>query len=393
MLDGGDGIDTLWSVGDAPRHWSAAPRASSTPNMLPPASSSTPAMTTMSYLPGPAGSTIWLPVTIWAGTGADTLFDGGSGADMFYDMGGGNSTLMGGDGNDSIINMSGVRDTILGGAGDDLVFTYQSAEVDGGAGDDALFSYAVGPSTLLGGDGNDSLVAISAASTTILDGGAGRDNLFSGAGADSILGGAGDDTIFMLGSDINGNPVSIAGMYGTDTIVGGDGVDTIAALGHTLADTSFVNNGDGSFTVHLGATPSWSAISSDQHRHRSLRVVMRPQVPEWGYRQWRQPCSVCRLTVLRPPLRETRWFCDLAPGISIGGTAAVQPARPHSCPFRICNSCLPRCVRRPSCSVRLLPCIRGYRSTRCWRSSSSKYSTRSGFVSAGPPIYRSLATI
>jgi Ca2+-binding RTX toxin-like protein len=132
----------------------------------------------------------------------------------------------------------------------------KSADRTGGsteAGDAALFSSAVGPSTLLGGDGNDSLVAISAASTTILDGGAGRDNLFSGAGADSILGGAGDDTIFMLGSDINGNPVSIAGMYGTDTIVGGDGVDTIAALGHTLADTSFVNNGDGSFTVHLGA--------------------------------------------------------------------------------------------------------------------------------------------
>ncbi len=152
----------------------------------------------------------------------------------------------------SIINVSGVGDTIDGGNGNDIIFTFQSSVVDGGAGADAIFSYAVGSSTLNGGDGNDSLVAISAASTTVLDGGAGNDNLFSGAGANSIVGGTGDDTIFMVSADVNGNPVEIPGLYGADTVVGGDGIDTIAALGHTVADTSFVNNGDGSFTVHLG---------------------------------------------------------------------------------------------------------------------------------------------
>ena len=59
------------------------------------------------------------------------------------------------------------------------------------------------------------------------------------------------------------------GHFRNDTVVGGDGIDTIAATGHTAAETSVVNNGNGTFMVHLGLDAILGQRNrAGWHRHR-----------------------------------------------------------------------------------------------------------------------------
>jgi Ca2+-binding RTX toxin-like protein len=148
--------------------------------------------------------------------------------------------IMAGDGNDRV-SLEGLaqkvpldgRIEVFGEAGDDTIDagTYQGKTLlDGGAGNDQLTGGLVSDN-LFGGDGNDTLI-----------GGAGNDTLAGGLGDDSLDGGTGDDRLFgdsaPLTLVINGVERSALqlGPIGTiftpppggnDTVIGGAGNDFI----------------------------------------------------------------------------------------------------------------------------------------------------------------------
>jgi Ca2+-binding RTX toxin-like protein len=181
------------------------------------------------------GSALTIPVTIFGGTGDDTLI-GGSGDDSLFGeeddddlIGGlGADLLDGGAGSDGLvgdlgtilrevldgstaavlatpnrhlqaeINQAGTirrevtlvdpeqggADTMLGGTGNDSLHGGAgNDEMDGGDDDDALFG-DLGDDSMLGGGGSDHLF-----------GGRGDDSLDGGTGADIAYGGAGDDRL------------------------------------------------------------------------------------------------------------------------------------------------------------------------------------------------------
>ena len=128
------------------------------------------------------------------GSESDDDFDGTSGDDIAYLLGG-NDTYLGGGGNDSIYGGSG-NDNLNGGAGGDLV--------DGGSGSD----------TTAGGDGNDTLL-----------GRGGRDKLKGGGGTDTLKGGGGNDVLDGGGTSAL-RASGAAAATGREVINGGAGKDT-----------------------------------------------------------------------------------------------------------------------------------------------------------------------
>ena len=109
---------------------------------------------------------------IFGGTGDDTL-DGGNGDDLLHGDAG-NDLLLAGAGNDTLSGDEG-DDRLIAGSGDDTL--------DGGTGNDAL----------QGDDGNDHLDG--GAGDDTIDAGDGNDVILATAGSDHIDAGAGDDTI------------------------------------------------------------------------------------------------------------------------------------------------------------------------------------------------------
>ncbi|MFC3230920.1 hypothetical protein ACFOGJ_26985, partial [Marinibaculum pumilum] len=227
---------------------------------------------------------------IQGGDGDDTI-DGGDHNDTLYgnddddSMSGGEGTnyMEGGDGDDTMTAGS-QNDTLYGNDGDDVLDAgggYNA--VYGGDGDDTLY-VTDGRSTLQGNDDDDSFIV--RGGDTIddnLDGGSGRDTLFSDGditfdgnarlssieaieidgggrilgtgdsqgfdfddmtltGVTEIDGGAGNDTI--TGPD--GVSLSYVGGSGTDRIEAGDGDDTIDGGDHN--DTLYGNDGDDSMS-------------------------------------------------------------------------------------------------------------------------------------------------
>lgn len=117
------------------------------------------------------------------------------------------------------------------------------------------FSVATGTVSLKGSASNDTLRGAAASSSTV-DGGAGRDTIVMGSAADNISGGAGNDTITAGG----GNDVVDAGdgndtvtmAAGTVNVNGGAGNDSII-MAATLTAGDTVGGGDGTDTLGLAA--------------------------------------------------------------------------------------------------------------------------------------------
>ncbi len=126
-------------------------------------------------------------------------------------------------GNDLFRNNTHRRSVVNGGAGADNLFGGWGSDVlNGGSGDDHL-NGRFGDDDLNGGQGND-----------FIRGAAGNDQIDGWSGFDHLAGGSGDDTIF--------------GGFGEDRIFGGSGNDVIDAG----SDRDFVFGGVGDDTVDAG---------------------------------------------------------------------------------------------------------------------------------------------
>jgi Ca2+-binding RTX toxin-like protein len=180
-------------------------------------------------------------------TGHQDLFFGSSTDNDHLDGGAGADLINGGAGTD-VITGGAANDTINGGAGADVIH--------GGTNDDTLNSgagIATATDQVYGDDGNDIIKAGSGDTGALLDGGAGRDQLYGswvanvmnggdgndylsgGGGLDVIHGDAGDDQFKggaaatrMYGDDGND---SLQGGTGSEFLYGGTGNDRLIGSG------------------------------------------------------------------------------------------------------------------------------------------------------------------
>ncbi|WP_338688927.1 calcium-binding protein [Bradyrhizobium sp. 26S5] len=144
---------------------------------------------------------------LYGGDNEDLLY-GGDGNDLLYG-GDGNDLCYGGLGNDTFFGGNG-NDTLIGDGGTDLL--------EGDAGDDFIYLSNGNGSTAYGGTGNDVFVATQGNAVMIAE--AGNDTMMGSAGNDYFYGGTGDDV--MYGGD--GVDVLIGGA-GNDYFDGGTGVN------------------------------------------------------------------------------------------------------------------------------------------------------------------------
>lgn len=205
-------------------------------------------------------------------TGHQDLFFGAATDDDSLDGGAGADVINGGAGADTIQGGAG-NDTINGGPGPDVIH--------GGADDDTISSgagIATATDQLYGDDGNDVIKASTGDTGALLDGGAGKDQLYGsgaanvmnggdgndylsgGGGADIMHGNAGDDQLKggaaatqMFGDDGNdslqggtGNEFLYGG-NGNDRLIGGGGNDWLA--GGSGNDTFVFASGFGKDTI------------------------------------------------------------------------------------------------------------------------------------------------
>jgi Ca2+-binding RTX toxin-like protein len=206
-----------------------------------------------------------IPVEIWGGPGADTLFTasggvlrGGTNHDTLSASGpwvqlfgdDGDDTLSGGEGADfidggdgeNIIYGNANNDTLLGGSHGDEIYGGDGHDfIQGNSGSDLLQGDA-GNDTILGLLGDDTLRGEAGDDT--LEAGEGVDQLFGGEGDDSLRGGMHDDLLYGEagtdglfgdeGHDIvhGGDDADVLfGGEGNDTLVGGGGPDTLNGTG------------------------------------------------------------------------------------------------------------------------------------------------------------------
>src|SRR3954470_6911711 len=138
-------------------------------------------------------------------------------------------------------------DTVVnaGAGNDDIRVGAGNDVISGGDGNDMIWSRA-GSDKVTGGNGDDKFAGDVGNDT--FDGGAGNDNADGGGGDDAILGGAGNDTLIgNSGSDKldggDGND-ALLGAAGSDTLLGGAGDDTLS--GGT--DSDYLDGGLGKNT-------------------------------------------------------------------------------------------------------------------------------------------------
>ncbi len=200
--------------------------------------------------------------TIAGTNGADTLL-GTQGADLLQGLGG-DDTLNGRAGNDMLEGGQG-QDRLDGGLGDDVLYGNNSGNtgIDNSA--DSLTDRDGGNDQLFGQDGNDTLVISRSsratgmsgtssgqpASTLLLDGGAGDDNIFfwSDRFLDTVTvrGGTGNDNIIMnsalatvIDAGAGDDWVTITNVGGGEQITLGEGADVLklASTTYTIKDGS-----------------------------------------------------------------------------------------------------------------------------------------------------------
>ena len=143
--------------------------------------------------------------------GNDSLDSSSYTANVVFNGGEGDDTLIGGSGND-VANGGAGNDSIFTGAGTDLIHAGIGDDfVDAGSDDDTVFGED-GDDVLIGGSGNDFLNGNGGSDT--ITGEDGNDTLLGGSHRDSLDGGLGDDLVRGQGG-------------GGDKAVAGDGVDVV----------------------------------------------------------------------------------------------------------------------------------------------------------------------
>ena len=219
-------------------------------------------------------------VSIFAGTGGDTLSTG-AGHDNLYG-GGGDDTLQGRGGDDSLDGGSGTN-SLFGGAGDDYLSSSGIDALNGGDGYDIARIDRTGSATALTFNFTDSSTPTDLGDgTTVIHceefqlvGGDGSDTFVTGAGNDRLEGGAGAN-VLMAGRG-NDNITSTS----NDTINAGGGDDYIEYLCRDVHDRrrlglrQFVHRSrhlDGKPDVRLrGPFRCQHAGGRRHHRHRRGR--------------------------------------------------------------------------------------------------------------------------
>ena len=240
--------------------------------------------------------------TIFGGTGDDTVLGGGG--DDIIDLGDGFDVAVGGAG----------KDTITGGAGDDTI--------TGGAGDDSLD----------GGDGSDQfLVNTSFASTDILVGGAGLDELF-------VVGSEGDDIVTLTIDPAAPNEVLID-VNGTVSAfkIAADDVEQLHVRGGVGNDRLIIND------AGLGANDAGVFFKGTDGTSGLIRVgANAPYITFDGIEEvvpldgaLTRPDGTARLVVFAPdpfevngsPVNDTRVFAThLGTGATINLDPTITPA-------------------------------------------------------------------
>ena len=180
-------------------------------------------------------------------------------------------------GTDLVITGGNSADTITlssgpGGSGVKVTGTLNGVSVN------KTFKQTLTGIQIMTGAGNDSItISDSITLPTLVNAGAGVDNVKGGGGSDVIFGGAGDDTINAAGGDDtvdagDGND-SVTGGLGRDLLWGGNGDDTIQGgdgndflIGGLGADSLYGQNG---FDILVGGTVTVREPSTD-----SLRQVL-----------------------------------------------------------------------------------------------------------------------
>ena len=159
--------------------------------------------------------------------GDDSLDSGSSAANVVFNGGDGDDTLIGGSGND-VANGGAGDDSITTGAGTDRIDAGVGDDfVDAGTDADTVFGEA-GQDVLIGGAGTDRIDA--GIGDDFVDAGTDADTVFGGAGRDVLIGGTGND--FLNG---NGGRDTISGGDDDDTLLGGSNRDSLdGGLGNDI---------------------------------------------------------------------------------------------------------------------------------------------------------------
>ncbi|HEX8240036.1 MAG TPA: calcium-binding protein, partial [Allosphingosinicella sp.] len=165
--------------------------------------------------------------------------------------------LSGGEGNDVVDGrLSQYLHDVDGGAGDDILYgAYGSSDAHGGEGNDTIYAYGF----TYGGAGNDLIVLQQGASSGVVYGEEGDDDisaaqfygamLAGGAGADVLRGNSGNDKLVSGGFRPNAYYVPADDMgLEVDTLTGGEGDDTLAI--------GYGDNADGGF----GSDTLWLSL-------------------------------------------------------------------------------------------------------------------------------------
>lgn len=218
--------------------------------------------------------------TVGADDGASDLLDGGAG----------NDTLLGGIGDDTLIGGAG-NDTILGGEGSDQ-FTFSGSfgtdlvtggeDAGDGDTDQLIFDVTGGLSVVFTGDEAGTATDTASGATVtfseieVVEGGTGADTIDAHLSASSLVlaGGAGDD-------QITGGSVDdiLVGDEGADTLTGGAGDDTL--ITGTGLDRLVLETSGGADTVFdFDMTPN-GAQTTDQLDVSDLRDGANNPVNAW----------------------------------------------------------------------------------------------------------------
>ncbi len=176
--------------------------------------------------------------SISGGTGGDTLsyINSGAGVTVNLSTGSASGGFANGDTFSDIENLigSGNADTLTGiatgsvinaGAGDDDVTGLAGADILNGANGNDVINAGTGDNTVRGQGDDDTLTASSGQDSMF--GGSGNDSIFSGSGNDLVSGQSGNDTL-----DASAGDDSVFGGSGNDDISGGGGNDALFGNGN-----------------------------------------------------------------------------------------------------------------------------------------------------------------
>ncbi|MBR1730567.1 MAG: calcium-binding protein, partial [Selenomonadaceae bacterium] len=188
----------------------------------------------------------------------NTIISGSSDAETIYNEGG-NVKINSGDGNDNISNNeNGHHVTINAGNGNDTINTWAYTN---GSGISSAASYSV----IDGGAGNDQIFNQGSANVTLI-GGNGNDYIYNSGNDTKIYGGSGNDTLINGYGFFNGSTVS-SGNH--STIDGGTGNDIISLASGVKNNLITYKKGDGKDTIY-GIALSDTIEISDEVYEKSI---------------------------------------------------------------------------------------------------------------------------